>query len=124
MAAESESLSGDLLESQSTIEDYSVHGMANDQPILQDAIDILFHELNFFPIASQSNVYGMTSLITDNSTELLVATVSGGKVYSLRFNQHSVQSTMKVVGFSYIPGVNRQYMYSHMCTSMSCVHYL
>lgn len=103
---------GDVLVPQRSIEDCfepstePVNGKANKSNLkcLQDTTDIVFNELNFFPIAFQSNIYGIASLVTENSTELLVATLSGGKVYSLKFNPQSVQSTMKVVGFSYIPG--------------------
>ncbi len=62
-----------------------------------------FHELNFFAIPTQSNIYGLASLTSENCTRLLVATLRG-KIYSLTFNQRSMQSSLKPVGFSYIPG--------------------
>ena len=64
---------------------------------------ILFNELNFFTIPTQSNIYGLTSIKTETGTKLLLATLSG-KIYSLSFNQQSMQSTLKAVSFSYIPG--------------------
>ena len=65
--------------------------------------NLQFHELNFFAIPTQSNIYGLTGLASDSCSRLLVATL-GGTIYSLTFNQQSMQSSLKPVGFSYIPG--------------------
>lgn len=79
----------------------------NSDESLQHNSEILFNELNFFAIPSQSNVYGMAGITTtiDGSTKLLVA-ILNGKIYSLSFNQQSMQSTFRAVGFSYIPGLS------------------
>lgn len=62
-----------------------------------------FHELNFFPLASQSNAYGLTSISVGGVNKLLVATVSG-EIYRLEVDQKTLQSSWKQITFSYIPG--------------------
>lgn len=63
----------------------------------------LFHELNFFPLPSQSNIYGLTHIKVDGSNKLLVATVSG-EIFRLEVDHHTLQSLCKPITFSYIPG--------------------
>ena len=63
-----------------------------------------FHELNFFPLPSQSNIYGLVSLKLNNQNKLLVATLSG-EIFRLEIDTHNLQSYWKPITFSYIPGV-------------------
>lgn len=61
-----------------------------------------FHELNFFPLASQSNTYSLVSINVGGVNKLLVATVSG-EIYRLELDQKTLKSSWKQITFSYIP---------------------
>ena len=82
---------------------YSISGQSSDSslPQLQRLI-IKFHELNFFSLSSQSNIYGLTKMVCEGDTKLLIATLRG-VIYRLSLERNSLQPTWKSVIFSYIP---------------------
>jgi len=67
--------------------------------------NILLHEVYFFPLRHQSNIYGLLDLYINGSNKLVVSTLPG-EVYSLEFHDPLVQRPpqFKPITFSYIPG--------------------
>ena len=67
--------------------------------------NILLHEVYFFPLRHQSNIYGLLDLCINGSNKLVVSTLPG-EVYSLEFHDPLVQRPpqFKPITFSYIPG--------------------
>ena len=66
---------------------------------------LTFHELNFFPLPNQSNIYGFVNIQINGHNKLLVATVRG-EIYRLEFDPKTLQASYKLITFSYIPGAN------------------
>lgn len=71
----------------------------------QKDAEIIFHEIYFFPLRHQSNIYGLVNLHINGSNKLVVTTLPG-QVFSLEFHDPLVQRPplFKEITFSYIPG--------------------
>ena len=69
-------------------------------------------EAHFCGIASQSSIYGLTSLFTGESSHKVLVASSRRKVYCIEYsrNINSVIFSTRVVQFTYIPGI----MYMHV----------
>lgn len=67
---------------------------------------IQLHEVYFFPLRNQSNIYGLLNLHIKGCNKLVVTTLPG-EVYSLEFHNPLVQRppSFKPLTFSYIPGM-------------------
>lgn len=64
-------------------------------------------EAHFCGIASQSSIYGLTSLFTGESSHKVLVASSRRKVYCIEYskNINSVIFSTRVVQFTYIPGI-------------------
>ena len=66
---------------------------------------IIFHETQFFPLQTQSNIYGLLSIFVNGTNKLVVSTLRG-EIFCLEYHKPSVQRppTLTPINFNYIPG--------------------
>lgn len=90
------------------------HNMTEDDGNISDPLStqssetmlqpsILFNELHFLALESQSNIYGMARLQYNEDTTLLVATIRDG-IFQVHYDPVSLRLSWKRIEFSYIPG--------------------
>lgn len=71
---------------------------------------LIFHELNFFSLPSQSNIYGLIDVKLNDNNKLLVARLSG-EIFRLEIDPLTLQTSWKSITFSYIPGILGAWMW-------------
>ena len=79
-------------------------GVINEDGVAK--ANIVLHEVYFFPLRHQSNIYGLLNVHINGSNKLVVTTLPG-EVYSLEFHDPLVQRPplFRPITFSYIPGI-------------------
>ena len=67
---------------------------------------IVFHEAQFFPLQTQSNIYGLLDIRVRGLNKLVVATL-GGEIFCLEYHKPSIQRppSLTPITFNYIPGM-------------------
>lgn len=80
-------------------------------------------EAHFCGIASQSSIYGLTSLFTGESSHKVLVASSRRKVYCIEYskNPYSVIFSTRVVQFTYIPGL---FIHIHFHSILDAVYRL
>lgn len=79
---------------------------ADSSHLSSNKAKIQLHEVYFFPLRIQSNIYGLLNLHIEGSNKLVVTTL-GGEVSSLEFHDPLVQRppSFRPITLSYIPGI-------------------
>ena len=89
-----------------------------------DEEEIAFEEIHFCAIASQTNVYGLTKVESDEEGNKIFLASLSGRVMCLEYQQNSLVPSAREVPFTYIPGWLRLKNYFFVYWETAFNHYM